>query len=103
MKRLLNLLSLSHHELRKKLNTAELKLYTLEQTVKEDSYGEFMSQLKDLENEFIDKIMKKLDESNTVKLLRVENERLRQDKKNLKNQLITSKAKKKNGKVNKNG
>lgn len=72
MKRLWNLLDKSHHELRKLNNALEIKLITLEETVKDELYKEFM---------------KKLAEPTESKRLRKDNMMLRKRIKNLKEEL----------------
>lgn len=47
MGRLLNLLSLSHHELRMKVNTLDNEVETLKSIIKDDLYKEFMEQIND--------------------------------------------------------
>lgn len=72
MSKLKNLLSKSHHELRKKVNTLELELETLKQTIKDELYIEFM---------------KKLDEPAKSQSLRKDNKMLRKKVKVLKEEL----------------
>lgn len=73
MSRIGNLLSKSHHELRKRINTLELELETLKQTIKDELYIEFM---------------KKLDEPAKSQSLRKDNKMLRKKVKTLKEELI---------------
>lgn len=47
MGKLLNLLSLSHHELRMKVNTLENEVETLKSIIKDDLYKKFMEQIND--------------------------------------------------------
>lgn len=70
--KLLNLLSKSHHELRKRINTLELEVETLQQTIKDELYIEFM---------------KKLDEPAKSQSLRKDNKILRKKIKALKEEL----------------
>lgn len=72
IKKLWNLLDKSHHELRKINNTLEIELSTLEQSIKDDIYIKFM---------------KKLEESAESKRLRRDNKILRQNLKELKEEL----------------
>ena len=72
IEKLLNLLSKSHHELRKRINTLELEVETLQQTIKDELYIEFMN---------------KLDEAAKSQSLRKDNKRLRKKVKVLKEEL----------------
>lgn len=72
IEKLLNLLSKSHHELRKRINTLELEVETLQQTIKDELYIEFMN---------------KLDEPAKSQSLRKDNKRLRKKVKVLKEEL----------------
>ncbi len=72
MSRIGNLLSKSHHELRTRINTLELEVETLKQTIKDELYIEFM---------------KKLDEPAKSQSLRKDNKMLRKKIKTLKEEL----------------